>query len=94
MTTDQIGKTLTAALLLAGFLSLLGAVVTPAQQPARPRPQVEYQPPSGYVPGIIQVGRDVPDADRICVEPKEIGRPVDCRTIQDLRLWVQERKGR
>lgn len=53
---------------------------------------VQYKRAESYMPDVVRITREMPDRGRVCVEPLTGGIDT-CRTIADLRKWVQDTKG-
>mgnify|MGYP001568255555 FL=1 len=51
---------------------------------------VQQMPAQGYLPETITIRRSVADTARVCVEPAT-GGLVSCRTMKELRVWIQAR---
>jgi len=68
------------------FAVVIGGVFVATQDKAT------FKAAQGFMPDVIRVSSAMPDKGRICIE---IPGGIDaCRSIADLRLWIQERKGK
>jgi ABC-type cobalamin transport system permease subunit len=80
-------------LTLAGVLAFIGilyVVLVPAQ--GLQTPAVKFLPAQGYSPDTVVVRAALHDEALVCAElPRGT---VSCRTVGELRKWVQERKAR
>ena len=68
------------------FAVVIGGVFVATQDKAM------FKAAQGFMPDVVRISAAMPDKGRICVE---VPGGIDaCRTIAELRLWTQERKGK
>lgn len=75
---------MTRAFFVAVGLLLITLTVLYAQS-------VQQMPAQGYLPETVTIKRSLSDTARICVEPAG-GGLLSCRTVKELRAWIQDRK--
>lgn len=82
--------TKTRIYLFAALLLVLWAAATVWGQGLQ-TPAVKFLPAAGYTPDTVVVRDSLAPAALVCAElPRGT---VACRTVGELRTWVQERKG-
>lgn len=72
------------------FIGVLYVVLVPAQ--GLQTPAVKFLPAQGYQPDTVVVRAALHDQALVCAETPR--GDVACRTVGELRKWVQERKAR